>query len=624
LVRVAGTPLVERQIALLVRYGVDEIFLTTGYGADVLAERLGAGSRLGVRLQHVRETTPLGTAGGVAALRDRIRGDFLVLYGDVVVNMDLARLLDFHRRAGADATLVVHPNDHPYDSDLVDLDAAGRVRAFHPKPRPDGGPDLPNLVSAGLYVLSPAALEHIEVGVHQDFVKDVFPRMQAAGARLCGYRTTEYLKDTGTVERLEKVERDLESGKVNALHGDHLRPTVFLDRDGVIIAEVNGVHEPDQLELLDGATRAIRRLNQAGWLVGVVTNQPDVAKGFLDESELERIHHRLERRLGDEGAWLDGLAYCPHHPERNFAGERPELKIACACRKPQPGLLAKLAEQLPVEREASVVIGDSWRDMAAAHAYGVDAIGVCTGHKLSQVAPDDWVVPGRPDVVMEDLEQAVALLLDRDRGVEALAQRVRKELDASRERPLAVFVGGLARVGKSATVFRLRRLLRAQGLVALWIRLDDWLLPAEVRPTGSRVAERYRAERIQEALGALVQGKAVDAPGYDPRSRGALPAVVPYDPAGADVLLVEGVPALLLDAEPCHALRVHLDAPSEEKRLARVTRFYRHKGLSDGEIRTLIESRAEEHTAILAAAATSEIRFEPRLFGAREDAEVES
>jgi histidinol-phosphate phosphatase family protein len=393
----------------------------------------------------------------------------------------------------------------------------------------------------------------------------------------------------------------------------------FLDRDGVINAEIDGVHEPDQLEVLDGAARAIRCLNQAGWLVGVVTNQPAVAKGFLDESALERIHHRLERRLGDEGAWLDGLAYCPHHPEQNFAGERPELKIACACRKPRPGLLDKLAEQLPVDREASVVIGDSWRDMAAAHAYGVDAIGVCTGHALSQAPPDDWIVPGRPDVVMEDLEQAVALLLDRDRGVEALAQRVRKELDASRERPLAICVGGLARVGKSATVFRLRRLLRAHGLVAL----DDWLLPAEERPTGSRLTERYRAERIQEALSALVRGRAVDAPGYDPRTRGALRAAVPYDPSGVDVLLVEGVPALLLDIEPCHALRVHLDAPNEEERLARITRFYHRKGLSDGEIRTLIESRAEEHTAVLAAAASSEIRFEPRLFGAREEAEVE-
>jgi hypothetical protein len=120
-----------------------------------------------------------------------------------------------------------------------------------------------------------------------------------------------------------------------------------------------------------------------------------------------------------------------------------------------------------------------------------------------------------------------------------------------------------------------------------------------------------------------MQGEAVDAPGYDPRTRAALPAAVPYDPAGVDVLLVEGVPALLLEVEPCHALRVHLDAPSEEERLARIRRFYRYKGLSEREIRVLIDSRAEEHTAILAAAATSEVRFEPRPFGARQDAEVE-
>ena len=185
------------------------------------------------------------------------------------------------------------PNDHPYDSDLVELEHNGRIRAFHPKPRPFNGPDLPNVVSAALYVLSVDALKYIEPKVEQDFIRDVFPRMLEAGAALFGYRTTEYLKDIGTPDRLAQVERDLGAGKVDACHWNHRRSTAFLDRDGTINVEVNDVHHPDQLELLPTAAMAIRKLNRAGWLVAAVTNQPDIAKGFVSEEGLEGIHRAV-------------------------------------------------------------------------------------------------------------------------------------------------------------------------------------------------------------------------------------------------------------------------------------------------------------------------------------------
>lgn len=616
LVPVAGTPIVERQIALLARYGVGEIFLTTGYRADLIGERLGDGSRLGVRLHHVHEATPLGTAGGLAALRDLLTGDFLVLYGDILFHMDLGRLLSFHRDNSAAATLVVHPNDHPYDSDLLELDDRGRVLAFHPKPRPADGPDLRNVVSAGIYALSAEALAHIEPNQSQDFVRDVFPRMLRAGSTLFGYRTTEYAKDMGTPDRLERVSRDVESGLVESVHRDHMRPTAFLDRDGVINAEIDGVHHPDQLQLLPGVGAEIRRLNQAGWLVATVTNQPDVAKGFLTEEDLEKIHRRLESRLGEERAWLDDLAYCPHHPESGFSGERPELKGPCTCRKPAPGMLESLSDYLPVEPVTSAMIGDSWRDMAAAHAFGVDAIGVLTGHGLEHPPPADRVLEGRPDLVVDGLGQAVSVLLEPDPGVEALLQRVLKELESCGNRPLVVLVGGLSRTGKSTAVFRLRRLLRRRNLGVLWVRLDDWLVPSDERPPHSTVAERFRLPEVERALETLASGEAVEAPGYDPRTRGALACRVPYDPQGAAVVVVEGVPALLLELGEVHHLRVNLDAANEEERERRLHGFYRSKGFSTQETRELLAARSEEHTLIAEAASSAHFRFEPRQFDA--------
>ena len=610
LVPVAGVPVVVRQIELLVRYGIDEVFLTTGYRAEVVQERLGDGSQWGIRLHHVVEDTPLGTAGGVAALGDRLHDDFLVLYGDVHVHIDLQRLLDFHRETGAHASIVVHPNDHPYDSDLVDIDPDGRVRGFHPKPRPEGGPDLPNMVSAALYVLTPSALRHIEPGVKQDFVRHIFPRMMAAGAPLFGYHTTEYLKDMGTPDRLARVENDIVSGMAEAMHAAHTRPALFIDRDGVVNVEIDGVRTPDQLELLPGVSAAIQRLNKGGWLSALVTNQPIIAKGFISEDDLRVIRLRLERVLGDGHAWLDGYEHCPHHPERGFAGERPELKVACTCRKPEPGMLRTLAERLPIDGKRSALVGDSWRDMAAAHAFGCAAIGVRTGHGLRQPAPEAYATVARPDVMVADLTEAVSLVLDEDPEITELADRLARRV-ADAQRPVVVLLGGLSCAGKSVTAFRLRQRLGSAGVAAVWIKIDDWLVPASARPAESTVAQRYPLPAIADAIASLQAGQEVDAPGYDPRTRERTPGPIRYRLGDAAVIIAEGVPALALPGH-ADAERVYVRAPEESERLARVRRLYADKGLSEQQTEALLTARGEEHETVAATTASASCSFVPR------------
>jgi histidinol-phosphate phosphatase family protein len=612
LVPLDGVPVIERQIRLLCRYGVEELFLTTYNKADQIQEALGDGSRYGVRLNYVLEERPLGTAGGVGALRGRLTEDFFVVYGDVLVHMDLARLLRFHDRAGADATIVAHPNDHPYDSDLIDIDHDGRVRAFHPAPRPETGEDLANMVSAALYVLSPEALEYIEQGVKQDFVRHVFPRMLAGGARLFGYHTTEYLKDMGTPDRLQRVEQDLRSGLVESMHADNLRPALFLDRDGVINEEIDGVLVPDQLLLLPGVGPAIRRLNRSGWLAAIVTNQPFVAKGFMAESDVDAVHRRLEARLGAQRAWIDGLAYCPHHPHKGFDGERPELKIDCACRKPGKELFHRIESLLPVDKARSAMVGDSWRDMSAAHAYGIDAICVRTGRGNEPAAPAEQAVSGRPDVVVDDLTQAVALLLDPDDAVQELTAH---SIDMSRAMTtgrLAVLIGGLSRSGKSLVAFRLRRELAQRGYRALWVRLDDWLLPASERSEDSTVQQRFRVAQAQTALNELLSGKQIKVSGYEPRTREALPQPVAYDPAESQIIIVDGVPALLLELSGAERIRVQVNAPDEHIRLERLRHFYRYKGMTDMQCEELIAARAEEHASITQAGLSADMTIVPR------------
>jgi D-glycero-D-manno-heptose 1,7-bisphosphate phosphatase len=142
---------------------------------------------------------------------------------------------------------------------------------------------------------------------------------------------------------------------------------IFLDRDGTVIVEKGYVTTPDDVELLPGAAEAIRGFKAAGWAVFVVTNQGCVAKGMITEDELADIHLRMMTMLGAEGALIDGIYCCPHHPE----GSVSDYAIDCDCRKPKPGLLEKAASEHGLDLSISVMVGDTRRDLEAGRAAGV-------------------------------------------------------------------------------------------------------------------------------------------------------------------------------------------------------------------------------------------------------------
>ncbi len=408
MLRLAGKPILEHQIELARRSGCTEIILLTGHLGQVIEEHFGDGARWDVRIRYHREATALGTAGALKAIQGWLDDDFLVFYADIVMNVDLAALVAFHCQRNALGTLVVHPNSHPYDSDLLEIDAQGRIIAFHPKPH-DGNGRFRNLVNAALYVLSPEALRHIPAGRFADLGRDVFPEIVRSGGALYGYRTPEYISDVGTLERLRQVEADVLSGKVARLNCGRARRAIFLDRDGVINVDRDPVARADQLELLPGAAEAVRRINRSEFLAVVVTNQPGVAKGFLSEQELDCVHARLEWLLGAEGAYLDRIYYCPHHPERGLPGERPDYKIPCDCRKPSPGMVLRAAAELNIDLAGSFLIGDRTADIRAGASAGVRTILVRTG-----CAGGDGRWACEPDFVFDDLREAVDFVMDRD------------------------------------------------------------------------------------------------------------------------------------------------------------------------------------------------------------------
>jgi D,D-heptose 1,7-bisphosphate phosphatase len=414
MIPIAGQPLLEHQVELCRRHGFTDLVFFVHYRADLIERHFGDGAKWGVRIRHVIEREPLGTAGAVLAGLDLLAQRFAVLYGDTMVNVDLGRIWNAHEQAKADATLFLHPNDHPLDSDLVEVDAASRVTAFHNRPHPPGR-WFQNLVNAGLYVLEkPSLLTHgIRNTEHAprllDFGKDLLPSMLRAGATLLGYNSPEFIKDIGTPARYDRVCEQFANGTIARSSLATPQRAVFLDRDGTLIVDKDNLRTADGLEMLPGVAGAIRELNHHAWRTIVVTNQPIIAKGWATEADLQTIHNKLETLLGLEHAFLDRIYYCPHHPDAGFEGERKELKIRCDCRKPGIGMIQKAAADLNIDLAQSWLIGDTTTDLQAARNAGLRSVLVQTG-----AGGRDGKHSAAADFACEDLPAAVKLILERE------------------------------------------------------------------------------------------------------------------------------------------------------------------------------------------------------------------
>ena len=209
MVPIAGKPMLEHHLEWLKGFGVSEFYLNLHYLADVISDYFEDGSRWDVKIHYHREERLLGTAGSLQGFRPYLDETFLVQYGDVFSRLDLARLALFHRQHEAAASLVVHPSSHPHDSDIIELADETRIRQIHHKP---GDARFGNLGNAGAYLLEPVVLDHLSPDLREeDFCKDVFPRMLAAGETVCGYDTDDLLLDVGTPERLAWIEEHLKS-----------------------------------------------------------------------------------------------------------------------------------------------------------------------------------------------------------------------------------------------------------------------------------------------------------------------------------------------------------------------------------------------------------------------------
>ena len=379
LIPIDGIPVLEREICSLASQGFRDIILTVSYLHEKIEEHFGDGSKWGVNIEYLVENTPLGNAGALFKLN--LKEDFLLLNADAMFDVDFNRFVAFHKEHGGLVTLFTHPNSHPYDSGLLVADKNGAVEQWLAKE--DSRPEYyRNRVNAGLHVINPKVLEQSGIDADRvgtvgengkpikvDLDRQLLKPLAGTGKMFC-YDSPEYVKDMDTPERYYAVCEDYKAGRVSEKNLQNKQKAVFLDRDGTINKYVGFLRNIDEFELLDGAVEAIKKINASGYLAIVVTNQPVIARGEVSFEELERIHNKMETLLGKEGAYLDAIYFCPHHPHKGYEGERPELKFDCNCRKPKPGMLLKAAQDFNIDLAQSWMVGDGENDIKAGQNAG--------------------------------------------------------------------------------------------------------------------------------------------------------------------------------------------------------------------------------------------------------------
>ncbi len=388
MITICGKPILEYQIENLKACGLTDIIIVVGYLGDKIREYFGDGGKFGVRIDYFVEEHPLGTAGALFKM-PQLTEDFLLLCGDVIFDVDFNRLISFHKQHNAWASLVAHPNGHPYDSSLLvtEIEEPKKLggmpedthRVVRWMSKEDERKFYKNRVNAGIELISLELIKetmknfvprHPETPDKVDLDRDVLKPNIKSG-KIFSYDTPEYIKDMGTPDRFYEVEKDIDSGKVHARNLKNKQKAVFLDRDGTLNMSSGFLKSAEQFELIEGVDEAVKRINKSGYLAIVVTNQPVIARGECSFKELQDIHDKMETDLGKSGAFVDAIYVCPHHTDKGFAGERPEYKCQCSCRKPKPGLILHAADDFNIDLSQSYMIGDSLRDVEAGVNAGV-------------------------------------------------------------------------------------------------------------------------------------------------------------------------------------------------------------------------------------------------------------
>jgi D,D-heptose 1,7-bisphosphate phosphatase len=359
LLEVGGRPFVEHVMLNLRRFGFGDFILLAGYQAEVVQEKYGLESafaqELDASIKVIVEPSPMGTGGALKYAKDYLQDEFLLLNGDSIFDFNYLDLSNCDNNQEPESWLgrvALLPVDNASRYGLVDLKGS-IIKAFREKPEtPQSG-----VINSGVYWLKSDVLRFIGEPPCS-LEQDVFPKLVSQGA-LVGRVYDGYFIDIGIPDDLQKA-RDYLKQQLR-------KPAAFLDRDGTLNYDDGYTHKAEDFRWIEGAKEAIKKLNDSGYLVFIVTNQAGIARGYYDKEAVNRLHDWVQTELAREGAHFDDIRFCPHHPE----GKLPDLSRACDCRKPSPGMLTSLIAQWNPDTSRSFMLGDSDKDVQAGAALGI-------------------------------------------------------------------------------------------------------------------------------------------------------------------------------------------------------------------------------------------------------------
>jgi histidinol-phosphate phosphatase family protein len=384
-----GLPLLEHVIRHLHGQGVSEFVVNLHHKPEAITSHFGDGTRLGVRIQYSFETNGLlDTAGAIRHAAPLLGGEFLLVYADQVHFFDFAPLVELRRKTGAVAALALKCSDDPSNGDLAELDdRSGRILKWHP--RPHGITEFSDGIwlNTGLYALSKNIVDDIPAGRPVSLDREIIPGVIDAGVPVFGLPADEEILDIGTPEKYALAR------KWFSAHPARKRRALFLDRDGVILKALprgEYLTEWNQAVLLEGVLPLLRSAHEAGYVNVVVTNQPQVSRGLIHESELDDIHATMTEAVQKR---LDAIYYCPHTDAD-----------CCDCRKPKAGMLMRAAEELNLALDRSIMVGDSDRDVIAGRLAECRTVFVRNQHNA------DEIHRCTPDAVINHLQEIMSLL----------------------------------------------------------------------------------------------------------------------------------------------------------------------------------------------------------------------
>ena len=398
MVNINAQPILYWQIKNLKENGINDIIIIIGHLGQQIKSYFGNGNQYGVSITYIEEKQPLGTGGALCMLKDILKEDFLLIYGDLIFSIDILRMYQYHKEKQAFITLFVHPNSHPYDSDLIimnnknkviDMDSKYNIREYW----------YHNCTNAGIYILNPLICTMIQSNQVTSLDELIHNKIKEK-YNVYAYLSSEYVHDVGNLSRFAITEKDLSSGTIEFKNFHNKQCAIFLDRDGVINKDAGFIYNEQQFELLPNVEKAIKLINCSLYLSIIVTNQPVIARGLCSEEQLHNIHNKMETILGSYGAYINKIYYCPHHPDSGYPEEVKKYKIKCNCRKPNIGMILQAKKDFNLDLSKSWIIGDRESDILTGINAGLHTILI--GNKECNI---------KPNYIAKDLYEAVCIIL---------------------------------------------------------------------------------------------------------------------------------------------------------------------------------------------------------------------